>query len=111
MASSRHRALIRAMTVLLLLWVGFDLGAHGLLASDFGTAGEETCAARVAPSGGAAGVHLAHDHCFCHAVSVGAVLPAIAVNLAPSGAVVRPLSAQVPRSDGSPLDHPPQLAA
>ncbi len=111
MATSSHRAAIRLLTVLLLLWVGFDVGAHGLLASDFGPLTEGACAARIGSGDGASAAHGSPGHCFCNGVSIGAVLPDIVVQLAPSGAVLRPLSAQAPRSDGSPLDHPPQLPA
>ena len=111
MVGPRHSALIRTLTVLSLLWVGFDIGAHGLLASDFkpiATSGSSTRpsldeSGRTAP--------VAPDHCFCHSLSIGAVLAAATAGLTPAGTLVLDLSPQVPRSNSHPLDRPPQPTA
>ncbi len=102
------------LTLLLLLWVGFDLGAHGLLASDFpplSGSGPSTRLASCTDQGGtdAATTPTAPDHCFCHSISVGAVVPAAAGPLAAVGAIFAPFAQKVPLSDRIPLDHPPQL--
>ncbi len=111
-ARRRRAAAIRIVALFLLLWVGFDVGAHGLLASDFASLRESGSCTRLSNAdGGAAAVSFTHDHCFCHGLSVGAVLPALAEGLAPAGGVLLPTSSHVPGSDGSPLDHPPQLRA
>ncbi len=110
MTSLRQSALIRLSTLLLLLWVGIDVGAHGFLASDFEPlpVPGASCSIDV-PTTGTSFSHVQHDHCFCHGISVGAVLPALPATLAPTGLMVVPLSSRVPRADRNPLDHPPQL--
>jgi hypothetical protein len=111
MAAPRHSVPIRILALLLLLWVGVDIGAHGLLASDFaplqlaGPSPRAHC--------GDTGVQTtpAPDHCFCHGVSLGAILPGLSVHLAAAGVVVPALASQVACGDDYPLDHPPQLVA
>jgi hypothetical protein len=110
MVRSRRSALIRLSTLLLLLWVGIDVGAHGFLASDFEPLPVPGAPCSIGMATTAASVsHVQHDHCFCHGISVGAVLQALPATLAPTGLMVVPLSSRVPRADRNPLDHPPQL--
>ncbi len=111
MARSRHSSLIRVLTLLSLFWVGFDIGAHGLLASDFAPLAPVGSCARASSGDSGTTPQPAPEHCFCHGISLGAVLPALVVRLAPAGPVLAPRSPQVPCNDGYPLDHPPQLAA
>ncbi len=109
MLPSRNHRLIRALALLLLLWVGFDVGAHGLVAADFGPTPSCGCDTSVSGnSDGAAAPAPVECHCFCHAVSVGAVLPALAGALAPASAIVLAPPTQVARGDRDPLYHPPQ---
>jgi hypothetical protein len=107
----RHSALIRILASLVLLWVGFDLGAHGLFASDFTPMTTGGSSLRLNVDDREATAPSAPDHCFCHGVSMGAVVPAPATGLTPAGTVVVALSFQVPLSDPHPLDRPPQLTA
>jgi hypothetical protein len=111
MVRSRHSALVRAFAVLCLVWVGFDIGAHGLFASDFTPIAPISASLHVRVDERGATAPGAPDHCFCHSVSMGAVRPAPTAGLTPAGALVLDLSPQVPRSDPHPLDRPPQLAA
>ncbi len=110
-ARRRHGAVIRIVALFLLLWVGFDVGAHGLLASDFSSPGDSTSWTRLTTSESGATTQFTHDHCFCHSLSVGAMLPAPGATLTPAGVVVLPISSHAPGRDASPLDHPPQLRA
>jgi hypothetical protein len=107
----RHSALIRILALLVLIWVGFDLGAHGLFASDFApmTTGGSSLRLNVDTCGATAPI--APDHCFCHGASMGAVGPAPAAGLTPAGTVVVALSLQGPLSGPHPLDRPPQRTA
>jgi hypothetical protein len=111
MARSRHSTLIRVLALLSLFWVGFDIGAHGLLASDFAPLPPIRSCPRASSDDTGASPQPAPEHCFCHGISLGAVLPALDVCLAPAGPVLAELPSQVPCSDGYPFDHPPQLAA
>ncbi len=111
MRRARRHRLIGWAAVFLLFWIGVDFAIpDGCVLDGVPIAGGD--AVRLsAPvdSTAAAPLHL-HDHCFCHAVSTGAVLAPPAW-LAPAGVVARPLSRPVPRREGRPLDHPPHLAA
>lgn len=111
MGRPRHSAPIRLFAVLFLLWVAFDFGAHGFVGPDFPP---------IAASGGGVGVCLepgggagsaAPDHCFCHSVSIGAVVPAPAAGLALEGELLLGLPPQAPRPARRSLDRPPQLPA
>ena len=71
-----HRPILRFVTVLLLVWVAFDLAAIDTCALDIG-GGQASRQASVAPpdSRGALAHHhaaLHPDHCFCHGLSTGA---------------------------------------
>ncbi len=109
MTRPRHSSLIRLCTLLLLLWVGFDVGAHGFLTSDFDPMAASGSSARVGLPGDAAPQPAAPEHCFCHGIFEGASVPALVEALMPTGGVVPAISSQVPRADGHPLDRPPQL--
>jgi hypothetical protein len=113
MVRSRHSALIRTLVVVLLLWVGFDFGVHGLLASDFApmNAGSSSVTLDVSRGASSAVVHPAPDHCFCHSISMGAVAPAQAAGLGPTGSLASEPAPPVPPSVPHPLDRPPQLTA
>jgi hypothetical protein len=108
MVWSRHSSLLRALTLLLLLWVGFDIGAHGLFASDFAPIVESGWSVHLSDGGNGAA---APDHCFCHGISVAAGMPSMIVSLTPAGTLVLYLAPQVPLGDHHPLDRPPQPAA
>jgi hypothetical protein len=109
MARTRYSALIRAFALLFLLGVGFDFGVHDLVVSDFAPLATGGSSTSLGVEHGGSGLHFAPDHCFCHAVSMGAVVPARTVGLAPTDTLVIALSPQVPSSDSTPLDRPPEL--
>jgi hypothetical protein len=111
MAWPRHSAPIRALTLLVLVWVGFDLGAHGFFASDFEPIAPGGSAIRVSVDDSRATTPPAPDHCFCHSISVGAVSPAPSSGLTPAGMFVLVLSPRVPRSHPHPFDRPPRFPA
>lgn len=111
MVRPRHSAPIRAFALLFLLWVGFDFGVHGLFASDFAPMATSTSSTSVGVKEGGPSAQLAPDHCFCHGISVGAVMPARTADLALTGTLLIELSRQVPPSSPHPLDRPPQLSA
>ena len=110
MSSPSHSALIRGVTFLLLLWVGLDLGAHGLFASDL-----HPISARGVSVGGATvedgATSQSPDHCFCHSQSLGATLPAPVVRPEWTDLLVSVVPCQEPRSAARPLYHPPQILA
>lgn len=111
MAWLRHAALIRTFTLFLLLLVGFDLGAHGLFASDFTPMATSSSSISLGVEDSGASTHPAPDHCFCHGTSMGAVVPAPSAGLTPVGTVAVYLSPQAPHGAPHPLDRPPQLTA
>jgi hypothetical protein len=111
MAWLRHAALIRTFTLFLLLLVGFDLGAHGLFASDFTPMATSSSSISLGVEDSGASTHPAPDHCFCHGTSMGAVVPASSAGLTPVGTVAVDLSPQAPHGAPHPLDRPPQLTA
>ena len=111
MACSRHSVPVRVLALVVLLWVAVDVGAHGLLASDFAPLTVPGSAPHATSGHTDATTPPAPDHCFCHGVSLGAILPALAVQLVPAGLVAPALGSQVTCCDDFPLDHPPQLAA
>ncbi len=110
MSSPSHSALIRGVTFLLLLWVGLDLGAHGLFASDFHPIPAS------AVSGGGATVEdgatsQSPDHCFCHSQSLGASLCLLVVRPERADVLLSVVPCQAPSSTAGPLYHPPQALA
>jgi hypothetical protein len=107
----RHSALIRILTFVLLLWVALDVGAHGLFASDFAPIASSNTSLRLCLDDSGATAPVTPDHCFCHGISMGAVVPTPIAGLTPAGTLVLDLSCQVPGSDPHPLDRPPQLTA
>jgi hypothetical protein len=111
MAWLRHAALIRTLTLFLLLWVGSDLGAHGFFSSDLAPISTGNSSFRLTPDQSGSTVPFASDHCFCHSTSVGAVVAAPVAGLTPVGTVGIDPSLQVPPGAPHPLDRPPQLAA
>lgn len=108
MVRSRHSTLLRALTLFVLLWVAFDIGAHGLFASDFAPIVASGSSVRMSDNGSGA---TAPDHCFCHGISVAAGTPTMIVGLTPAGTLVLYLAPQVPLGDRHPLDRPPQPTA
>jgi hypothetical protein len=110
MVRPRRSAPIRAFALLFLLWVGLDVGLHGLFASDFAPMATSRSSTDGIKESGPC-THVAPDHCFCHAVSVGAVVPVRTTGLAPTGTLVIERARQVPPGSPHPLDRPPQLAA
>jgi hypothetical protein len=108
MAWLRHPALIRTLTLGLLLWVGGDIGAHGLFASDFSPIVVSGSSVHPSDDGGRATVP---DHCFCHSISMAAGTSTVIVGLTPSGTLVLYVSPQVPLGNRHPLDRPPQPIA
>jgi hypothetical protein len=111
MARSGHSAFLRTFTVLFLLWVGLDLGAHGLFASDFPPVAQGDGSVRLSLDESCGTGPVAPDHCFCHSLSIGAVVPACAGGLTPVGTLVLDLPPQLPPGDPHPFDRPPQLLA
>jgi hypothetical protein len=110
MPLSRHSVPVRGVTLLLLLWVGLDLGAHGLFESDFRpipSAGMSV-GGRAAEDGAAGQTP---DHCFCHSLSLGATVPLFAIGPERTGTLVSVVSCQAPASAARPLYHPPQVRA
>jgi hypothetical protein len=110
MSSPSHSAPIRAAAVLLLLWVGIDLGAHGLSASDFHPVAASASTGADCAVGGEARDQ-SPDHCFCHSQSLGATLSLLVVRTERADALVSVVSCQAPRSTAGPLYHPPQTLA
>jgi hypothetical protein len=109
MARPRRYALIRTLTLFSLLWIGFDLGAHGIFASDFLPIGQGNASGpQMAGESGMAAPD-APDHCFCHGLSMGAVLPSPVEVLTPTGSLVLVRCPPSPLCDPHPLDRPPQL--
>jgi hypothetical protein len=111
MACLRHAALLRTLTLFLLLWVGSDLGAHGFFASDFTPVPSSGSAFRLNPDDGGPTAPCDAGHCFCHSASMGAVVHTPPPGLTPAGAPALDPPPQVHRSDPQPLDRPPQLDA
>ena len=106
----RHSAPIRGAAFLLLLWVGLDLGAHGLFASDFrpfAPAGLTVAGSTAGPETGGLG----SDHCFCHSCSLGAVAVPAALQPERAEILVSTVSSDAPPSAALPLYHPPQARA
>jgi hypothetical protein len=108
MVRPQHSPLVRTLTLLVLLWVGADFGAHGFLASDFTPIATGGTSVRLSPDDN--GV-TAVDHCFCHSVSMGEVVRRPTAVLTPTGRVAVVLSPRVPRADAHRIDRPPQLIA
>ncbi len=91
----------------MLLWIGCDLGAHGIFASDFEpiSTGADS---RMSVDNSVGTTTDAPDHCFCHGVSVAAVVPAEAAGLTPAGTLTLDLNPQMPAGDPHRLYRPPQ---
>jgi hypothetical protein len=111
MRGSRHSVLLRLITFVLLLRIGFDFGAHGLFVCDFTPLPVEASTSRLDTDDATSPEASSPDHCFCHALSVGAVAPVRVAVLTVAGAAVIPLPAGVHRTDRHPLDQPPRFAA
>ncbi len=111
MISLRGAIVRRTLTLLLLLLAVADLGVHGLFASDFGPAAAGSASVRLAPDQGGAAAPAASDHCFCHSLSVGAVVPTSATIPTQLCDIVPGLLRPLPFPSPGPLDKPPQLAA
>jgi hypothetical protein len=111
MAPPRHSDLLRTLTLLLLVWVGFDIGAHGLFASDFTPIATIGSSLRLSHGDGGDAAPAAPDHCFCHGISVPAAMPTPTASLTSAGRLVLDLSLRGPSRTSHPLDRPPQLAA
>lgn len=108
MCWSRHSAVVRTFVFLFLLWAGVDLVLHGLIASDFAPLATNDSSTSPCVEDGGAGAHSAPDYCFCHAPSLGAVVPAPTSVPAPVSTFVFELSLEAPLGDPHPLDRPPQ---
>jgi hypothetical protein len=105
---SRSRALlVRWVAVVLLLWVGGDLGAHGMFASDFRpiASGQVTVTGSRYASTGEAGP----DHCFCHSLSLTATLPPPGATLHPGAPASICGVAKPPTGSRPALERPPQF--
>ncbi len=112
MVPSRHSARIRIPALILLLWVAFDVGAHGLLASDFDPVTGPSASSREASVGSSlARTSAIPDHCFCHGISTGIVVAPLPVALTPADTVILAGCPEPAAKDGPPLDHPPHPAA
>ncbi len=111
MFRSRHSALIRVPAFLFLLWIGLDFGAHGFLASDAAPLASGSAAFSAQEEQGPAGTCGSNAHCFCHSISVGAVVPVCVAELTLVGQTVSPLPTLAPQTDRHPLDLPPRFIA
>jgi hypothetical protein len=107
---SPHSRLARGVTLLLLFWLGLDLGAHGLFPSDF-----QLMTATTPSVGGVAASDSAtdpsHDHCFYHNVSPAATLSLLGGRCERSNPFVSIVSFKVLFSAERPQDHPPKTLA
>ena len=107
----RCSATVRTLALLLLVWIGLDVGLHGFVSSDYAAIPSAGRPAVVGTGSGTVRAHGTPDHCFCHSVSVGALTPLRPVFLAPVGeAETRPCPPP-PHADRHPLDQPPRLTA
>ncbi len=111
MVPSRHSARIRIPALILLLWVGFDVGAHGLLASDFDPVTGPSASSGEPSVGSSARNSAIPDHCFCHGISTGIVVAPLAAALAPADTVIVAGCREPAAKDGRPLYHPPHPTA
>jgi hypothetical protein len=107
----RGSAAVRTLALLLLVWVGLDVGLHGFFASDCSTISVGGATAVVDGGSGIVAAHASPDHCFCHSVSVGALRAPSAVFLALSGEAGTIRCPAAPHRDPHPLDQPPRLSA
>jgi hypothetical protein len=111
MSRPRHSVLVRTLALLVLLWVGLDIGAHGLLASDFHPIASNPSRLCVSQDESGATECAPTDHCFCHSLSTAAMMPTPTAGLIQVGAPVLDPPRQVPLSHPHPLDRPPQFVA
>lgn len=111
MSRARHSVLLRTLALFVLLWVGGDIGAHGLVASDCPPIAGSASQPCVSQDQGGATECATTDHCFCHSLSTAATMPVPTADLIQVGASVLDPPRQVPLSHPQPLDRPPQLAA
>ena len=111
MSRARHSVLLRTLALFVLLWVGGDIGAHGLVASDFPPLAGNASPLCVSQDQGGATECAPTDHCFCHSLSTAAMMPMPTGGLTLVGAPVLDSPLQAPHSHPHPLDRPPQLVA
>ena len=111
MSRPRHSVPLRTLALLVLLWVGLDIGAHGLFASDFHPIASNPSRLCVSQDESGAAECAQPDHCFCHGLSTAAMMPMPTAGLTQVGAPVPDPPPQAPHSDPHPLDRPPQLVA
>ena len=108
MSARSHSVPLRGVALVLLLWVGLDVGARGLFASDF-----QPIAASAASGGGCTvrtgASDPCPDHCFCHGQSLGAALALPAVRPERTDTLVLAGPCRTLRSTARPLYHPPQI--
>jgi hypothetical protein len=110
MVRPRFSTFVRTLALLLLVWVGFDVGLHGFLVSDYTVLAAASPTVIDARTGGH-GEQGDTDHCFCHSPSVGALSAVRPACLGPVG-IAEPLPCPpVPHTDNHPLDQPPRPAA
>jgi hypothetical protein len=111
MVRPRFSTFVRTLALLLLVWVGFDVGLHGFLVSDYAVIAAASPAVVDAAASGQAGQGDVVDHCFCHCPSIGALSAVRPACLGLVG-IAEPLaSPAVPHNERHPLDQPPRLAA
>jgi hypothetical protein len=110
MFASRRSRLIRSFALLLLLWVGFDFGAHGVAASDLVPIAINAGAIALTGDGGAAPSHPGHDHCFCHGNFVGGATLLRNAELVPAGTLALRWVPALLLAAPHPLDRPPRLS-
>jgi hypothetical protein len=97
--------------LLLLLWVGLDLGVHGLFPSDFHPIAVTVRSADGAAVSGSAAADRSHDHCFCRSVSPVATPLPLAARRGPTGIFVSIVPSKVLFSAERPQDRPPKALA
>jgi hypothetical protein len=106
MLGCRRPALVRVVTLALLIWAVLDLGAHGLFASDFEPLAPPGLEAGTSNIEGGSAAHGPH-HCFCHSLSLGATLPAPVVRPEQTAVLVPSAACGSPQLVSRPLFHPP----
>jgi NhaP-type Na+/H+ and K+/H+ antiporter len=111
MSRPRYSVPLRTLALLVLLWVGLDIGAHGLFASDFPPIAGNSFQLCVSQDDGGATECAPTDHCFCHSLSTAAMRLMQTAGLTQVGAPVLDPPRQVPHSHPHPVDRPPQPVA
>jgi len=110
-----NRRLRRIASVLLLVWIAFDLAALDTCALDPDHQMEASGTSWQAPQPRGAAAHpravLHADHCFCHGLSTGAGSPVTLADPFDRGPFVSAPPRSILRQPEPPVYHPPQRTA